>query len=532
MEQNAIAKTSSSPNVRHMIKTSKNLLMAGALVAATALTPLGAEPASRSSRHADTAANFTTQESNLGRRVHGGGNNPSGGNKPAGTSRTSGGAPPAGGGNRGGTNTTSTTRARRQPSGRWGTGRTATGRAVTPAAATGGVGVRQGGTRQQPGATYVVTLFTGAARTPVYLDERLIALSGADAKLVVKLRPGTYTARTKLNGSMTPPQTLNVAANAANTFNLTGGAAAAARVNNATTPPESVAATTAAPPSAAATTATATPSDEAAEDILKRYSDPKRTDSVTEADWQRVLEISSAALTQHPFDARLKAQVLFAQGQLAFLRGNYPDALSAFNSSALALPTSALAYYGLGNAYVATNQPSEAVRAYGRAIELNGEFAAAHKGMGEALTRLDKTKEAQASYERARALGYSSPGASLGLARTLMARERWAEALKELEEVAKAKPTAEVYLSIGDCYVEMKQPLSAAKAYQRATELDPKSALAAYKYGELMYDAREYAAAAEALERALALDQTGMFIRRDRAREMANKAAARLNKSK
>jgi tetratricopeptide (TPR) repeat protein len=71
------------------------------------------------------------------------------------------------------------------------------------------------------------------------------------------------------------------------------------------------------------------------------------------------------------------------------------------------------------------------------------------------------------------------------------------------------------------------QPLSAAPAYKRALELDPKSASAHYKFGELAYTQREYAAAAESLERALALDPAGALIDRGRAREMANKAAAK-----
>ena len=96
--------------------------------------------------------------------------------------------------------------------------------------------------------------------------------------------------------------------------------------------------------------------------------------------------------------------------------------------------------------------------------------------------------------------------------------------------MAASRPTAEVYVDIGDCYVGLEQPLSASLSYRKATELDPKSALAHYRFGEVMHKLREYAAAMEAFERALALDLQGTIINRKRTREMADEAADRLKK--
>jgi Tfp pilus assembly protein PilF len=70
--------------------------------------------------------------------------------------------------------------------------------------------------------------------------------------------------------------------------------------------------------------------------------------------------------------------------------------------------------------------------------------------------------------------------------------------------------------------------LSASKAYLKATELDPKSAIAHYRYAEVMYKLREWATAMESYERALALDTTGATVNRKQARERANEAAKKL----
>lgn len=268
----------------------------------------------------------------------------------------------------------------------------------------------------------------------------------------------------------------------------------------------------------------------AAEEVVKRYLDGQQTANLAAGDWQLVEKHASAGLEKDPGNAHLKAQSLFAQGQLAYLRGDYASALVAFNKAVLSEPELVAAHYSLGNAYLATNQPAQAVKAYQRAAELSPELALAYKGLGDAYTKQGKSKEANLSYARAKRLGPLPDTSNLESAIGLMKRKRWPAALKELLEISKTQPTAEVYTYIGDCYDEMKQPLSASQAYQKATELDPKSALGAYRYGEKMFELREYAAAMEALERALALDQTGLTINRNRAREMANKAAEQVRK--
>ena len=270
-----------------------------------------------------------------------------------------------------------------------------------------------------------------------------------------------------------------------------------------------------------------------ADALIKRFLDVKETESVKAEDWQSMRERTNVALEKEPGHPLLKARVLAADGQLAYLTGDFANALVAFKQAALTQPDFALAHFGLGNAYLATNQPAEAFKAYSQAVQLNSELALAYRGMGDALTKQNKTKEATVYYNRAKSFGQPLPAdTGLASARELKKRKRWAQALKEFQDVAATRPTAEVYVEIGDCYTGLEQPLSASQSYRKATELDPKSALAHYKFGEVMQKLREYAAAMEAFERALALDLQGTVINRKRAREMADDAADRLKKMK
>ncbi|HEX8455915.1 MAG TPA: tetratricopeptide repeat protein [Pyrinomonadaceae bacterium] len=346
-----------------------------------------------------------------------------------------------------------------------------------------------------------VTFVTGVAESDIFVhgpEGKLQSLgrTGADGKLRARMPRGVYNVTASHAGYDAQRQQISVQANSTNFFlNLSGMPL----------------------PGTVASPA----------EILRRFSDPRQTDEVTAAEWQSMQQQTAAAFAANPGDAQVRAQTLFAQGQLAYLRRDYAGALVAFNNSAFALPASALAYYGLGNAYLATNQLPEAARAYQRAVELDGQLAMAYRGLGDVLTRQGKSKDALGYYERAKALGYLSPGTAFGAGLNLMRLGRWTEAARELAAIAKAHPSAEVFIALGDCYVQLKQPLSAAPAYRRAIELDPQSAQAHARYGEMMYESREYAAAAEALERALALDRAGASINRARARKMADEAASK-----
>src|SRR6185295_4385106 len=134
-----------------------------------------------------------------------------------------------------------------------------------------------------------------------------------------------------------------------------------------------------------------------------------------------------------------------------------------------------------GNSYMATNLPREAVKAYGRTVQLLPNVARAHKALGDALTRAGNRNEANAAYSRARQLGYSGPDLVLAIVRNLIAEQRWAAALDELKPLAEKAPSAEAFVATGECYDGLKNDFSAAMAYFKAADLDHNSAIAHYK---------------------------------------------------
>jgi tetratricopeptide (TPR) repeat protein len=264
-----------------------------------------------------------------------------------------------------------------------------------------------------------------------------------------------------------------------------------------------------------------------ADDIIRRFIDPKETNKLSAEDWNEVILQSEEALRKEPTNIQILARLHLARGQVAYLNRNYAESLSEFNRAIEALPRSGIAYYGLGNAYMATNQPLQANKTYQRATELTPEMAAvAEKGVGDAFTKLGRNNEANASYRRARDLGYVSAELNKNIAVNLIQEKQWHKALAELTAIEETETSSDIQLYLGECYENLKRPLSAYRAYAAASKLDPNSPVAFSKLGNLLYEHNEFADAKEAYERALALDTTGKVINRQLIRKMADKAAS------
>jgi tetratricopeptide (TPR) repeat protein len=384
-----------------------------------------------------------------------------------------------------------------------------------------------------PAPCYEVTYQTDIPEAEIFLGvgssapTQSLGKTDAEGRLTKRLPRGTYSLLASRPGFRIQRQRLEVRSGAANSVDFSLAMPAAPRREEEEQKPAEPA------PSPTPEEAAGPPADPLADAdaVIKRFLDVKETEGVRADDWKALRERTNAALERDPANSQLKARALAADGQIAYLAGDFASALVAFKQAALAEPSLALAHYGLGNSYLATNQPAEAFKAYSQAATVNSELALAYRGMGDALTKQNKTKEAAQYYNRAKSFGQPLPAdTGLAAARDLKKRKRWAQALKEFQDVAASRPTADVYVEIGDCYVGLEQPLSASQSYRKATEIDPRSALAHYKFGEVMQKMREYGAAMEAFERALALDQQGTVINRKRAREMADDAAEKLKK--
>jgi tetratricopeptide (TPR) repeat protein len=371
-------------------------------------------------------------------------------------------------------------------------------------------------TRPSQPFEYSVSFISDVAGADVLLDGNLIGKTGEDKRLNVKVKKGQHKATASLKGYNPSTTTIGVFSDHMIYMLYLGKPL----------PPPSPAPT---PASAAEPTPEPKPAEPVVntDDVLKRFTDPSATNQLTANDWRALRSQTEEALAEKPGNPQLSARLHLSKGQLAYLDKNYAESLTEFNRAIVFLPLSGTSYYGLGNAYLATNQPVQAMKAYQQAMQLTPELSAmALKGIGDSFVQMDKPKEASAYYLRSRERGNLSAEINKAMAASFIKLRHWNKALAELSPIEKDDTTGEIHLYLGECYENLNRPLSAFRAYETATKLAPNSPLAFSKLGTLLFEQNEFPEAREALERALALDISGNIINRQQLRKLADNAAS------
>nr|PZN53380.1 MAG: hypothetical protein DIU68_12730 [Chloroflexota bacterium] len=147
---------------------------------------------------------------------------------------------------------------------------------------------------------------------------------------------------------------------------------------------------------------------------------------------------SFAAYIFSGMDGLFEYLVNFIQGQQLYYSGDYTAAIEAFNraagqvseTQARDIRADAL-YFMRGNARYALNDLNQAVLDYGRAIELNDEFAFAYGNRGNVHLQLDNDREALADFTRAIELDPTYANAYSGRAMIYNKLDRYNDAIAD-----------------------------------------------------------------------------------------------------
>ncbi len=263
-------------------------------------------------------------------------------------------------------------------------------------------------------------------------------------------------------------------------------------------------------------------------DILTRYGNPQKTNTITLEDWEFVYEMALANKLKNFTAIQIEAQRWFASGQIELAKGNYGNASGSFTKAIEYMPDSAYPYYALGETYTANKQTADAMQAYQKAAEVDSKFALAHRRIGDIQLAGNRFKEAIAAYEAAISNGYDTPSVHFELGKSYKRTKRWENASREFEAVVKEAPTGDVYLELGDLYTELKRSINAYESYSKATELSPNSAKAFYKLGEVLFDQKSFQKALDAFENSVKLNNGGREINIAQANKFIKEAKQKL----
>jgi tetratricopeptide (TPR) repeat protein len=187
---------------------------------------------------------------------------------------------------------------------------------------------------------------------------------------------------------------------------------------------------------------------------------------------QRELE---AAAAEWPQDPKWPLQL----GRLQLSRGKAQDALIQFENAATLAPGAPDALAGEVQAYLALNQPAEAVKVAQDALRVHNESAEAYLFLASVYDRVGQSAEAAQAYQKVLERQPAQLGASLALAGLYNRTGRAGDAVKLLQDAANANPTSALpALELGQILQKAGNDAAAIAAYRQALARDANNAIA------------------------------------------------------
>ena len=147
---------------------------------------------------------------------------------------------------------------------------------------------------------------------------------------------------------------------------------------------------------------------------------------------------------------------------------------------------------GRGHAYLALEQPTDAVEDYEYATDVDRRYGEPEMGKGDVLFYNERYHNAIAAYERAIHLRWERPALYLRLGQAYMYVNYAKKAEHALQQAIALDPyNAAAFSSLGDLYREEANFVAATKAYKRALALDPQRAEAYGGVADIFHEQRE-----------------------------------------
>ncbi len=240
-----------------------------------------------------------------------------------------------------------------------------------------------------------------------------------------------------------------------------------------------------------------------------------------EAQWLQYKQTRDAKWVEEALASCRRAVVLDADlagghsclGTVFTGTGQYEQSVREFQRAVALDPTSDDAHRGLASAYEKLGMLSDAERTFRRAIDLRPQYWAGYNWLGAFYAGQGRYGEAGRQFVQVTKLAPDSFVGFANLGGIYLLDGRYAEATLMLERSVALRPTSQAYSNLGTaCFFQRKFD-EAARAYQGATELDPKEWLLWGNLGDAYHmtsDKRDRAA--EAYRQGLALGELQLKV--------------------
>ncbi|MDQ3047381.1 MAG: tetratricopeptide repeat protein [Bacteroidota bacterium] len=174
-------------------------------------------------------------------------------------------------------------------------------------------------------------------------------------------------------------------------------------------------------------------------------------------------------------------------------------------------PNNGELYFYYGENYYKNDKIADAEMTYQKGVDVNATHPLPYVGLGKVQLEQGKLAEAKANFYKATTLAAGKNAVVLReIAKAYIYSEKSKnvpEAMNLLSQAEKIDPKSpELYILMGDAYLEMNDGSKAVVNYEKAESLDKKSPIAQIKQGQLYNRAKNYTLALEFYKKASLID--------------------------
>lgn len=200
------------------------------------------------------------------------------------------------------------------------------------------------------------------------------------------------------------------------------------------------------------------------------------------------------------------AEVHYAAGMSAAMRGDNPAALAAMQQALERDRGNAMIHFQLGILLDQAGRFTESPKRYRDALRLNPQFPEAHYNLGLALAQAGDSDGAIRSYRQALAQRPTFLEALNNLGNLLQAQGRNDEAITLFQQAIRVRPDFAVpYNNLGNSLARLNRREDAVRAFEKALELAPRFAEALQNLAENLQALGRHDDAARRFEELLAM---------------------------
>lgn len=199
----------------------------------------------------------------------------------------------------------------------------------------------------------------------------------------------------------------------------------------------------------------------------------------------------------------------------------YENAAKVYQARIQAEPTNGINYFYLGENYFKNDEFTQAKALYQKGIDLNPANSLNYVGLGKIYWHEKNAVEAKANFYKALTISKSKDATVLmKIAEPYINAEtkNLPEAFTLLNQALALEPkNPEIYILLGDAYLEQGDGSKAIMNYEKATDLDKTSVKAILRTGQLYGRAKNYSLALDYYKKAEKIDSTFAPAYREKA---------------